>query len=185
MLTFAAVESTSGTITRLTRFSDTSVIVHWFTGTHGLVKTVAKGALRPKSPFAGKLDLFFESDIVFQPSRGGDLHHLREAFPRDFRANLRKTHATLSLAAYFCQLLERAVEPEHPDEPLHDLLRRGLAHLNESPPGMKALLHFENELARLLGTARPGAPGYLVLEETLGRLPASRPTLLESFSSAR
>lgn len=176
------MESTVGTIIRLVRFSDTSVIVHWFTGTHGLVKTIAKGALRPKSPFAGKLDLFFENDIVFQPTRRGDLHHIREASPRDFRANLRKTHATLSLASYFCQLLERAVEPEHPDEPMHDLLRRGLGHLGSSPPGMKALTHFENELARLLGLARPGVPGHHSLEELLGRLPSSRALLTEIFS---
>ena len=35
-------------LTRLTRLTDTSLIVHWFTADHGLIKTAAKGALRPK-----------------------------------------------------------------------------------------------------------------------------------------
>ena len=43
---------------RKIRFSDTTLIVEWLTEDFGRLKTIAKGALRPKSTFAGKLDLF-------------------------------------------------------------------------------------------------------------------------------
>ena len=68
---------TQAILIRLTRLTDTSLIVHWFTSEHGLLKTVAKGARRPKSPFAGHLDLFLGGEIVFQHARRGELHALR------------------------------------------------------------------------------------------------------------
>jgi len=44
----------------------------------GCVQTIAKGARRPKSPFAGKLDLFFEGEISIGAESQTDLHTLAE-----------------------------------------------------------------------------------------------------------
>ena len=49
-----------GLILRTRRLTETSLIVHWLTAEEGRVATVAKGALRPKSPFRGKLDLCYK-----------------------------------------------------------------------------------------------------------------------------
>ena len=49
----AAVHTTRGIIIRLTRLTDSSLIVHWFSEDHGLLKTVAKGArlfVKDRSP---------------------------------------------------------------------------------------------------------------------------------------
>ena len=51
-------ESLNGIVLRRLRFSDSSLIITWLTDTHGRLKTMAKGALRQKSPFAGKLDRY-------------------------------------------------------------------------------------------------------------------------------
>ena len=50
-----------GTIIRRIPLTESSMIVTWCTKDHGLLKTVAKGARRPKSQFSGKLDLFYEA----------------------------------------------------------------------------------------------------------------------------
>ena len=86
------MQSTPATLIRLTRLTDTSLIVHWFTETHGLVKTVAKGARRPKSQFGGQLDLFFGGEIAFQSARRGDLHALREVSISRWREGLRTNY---------------------------------------------------------------------------------------------
>ena len=52
------IESATGLILRIRPLTETSLIVHWLTPEFGRVATVAKGARRPKSPFAGKLDIF-------------------------------------------------------------------------------------------------------------------------------
>ena len=79
------VNSTPAILLRRTRLSDTSWIVTWLTQADGRLKTAARGARRPRSPFAGKLDLFFLDDISFAPSRKSDLHVLRPTLLRGGR----------------------------------------------------------------------------------------------------
>lgn len=170
--------ATEAILIRTTRLTDTSLIVHWFTEGEGLLKTVAKGALRPKSAFAGKLDLFFSGEIGVAPARKGDLHILREVAISNWRQGLRRQYATTLMAGYFCQLVEAAVEPGHADAPLHDLLRRGLDHLDAEEPSLKALRHFERQLAEILGVSGAGS-GEDALLGHIGKLPAARKEIVE------
>src|SRR3954462_14847874 len=100
------MESTATILLRKRKLSDTSLIVSWCTSSLGCVQTVAKGARRAKSPFAGKLDLFYEAEIQIARSRKSNLHTLREvALTNPFagiRENLRRTQA----ASYFVELIE-------------------------------------------------------------------------------
>lgn len=173
---------TEAIVIRLTRLTDTSLIVHWFTQDHGLVKTVAKGARRAKSPFSGQLDLFFGGEITFSQARRGDLHSLREVAIRDWREGLRLNYDSTLLAAYCCQLMESAVEPEHSEPGFYDLLKRVLNHLGAAPASVRALLHFENELARLLGVFHAQCPAESSLRDALGNLPSARSVLVERLS---
>ncbi|RPJ34422.1 MAG: DNA repair protein RecO [Verrucomicrobiaceae bacterium] len=180
----AAVHPTQATIIRLTRLTDSSLIVHWFTEEHGLIKTVAKGARRPKSPFAGQLDLFFGGEIVFQRAKRGELHALREVSIRHWREGLRRNYSSTLFAAYCCQLLESAVEPEHPEPGLYDLLGRALDHVERNEPGARALRHYERELARLLGISHDQRQAHFSLRDALGSLPSTRGELLERLSKS-
>jgi DNA repair protein RecO (recombination protein O) len=177
-----AVQSTEAIVIRLTRLTETSLIIHWFTEAYGLVKTVAKGARRAKSRFNGQLDLFFGGEISFGFSRGGELHSLREVAIQEWREGLRKNYTSTLLAAYCCQLIEMAVEPGHPEPGLHDLLKRALDHLDTTPPSLRALRHFESELARLLGVLQDSSRAEASLRDALGALPASRRELIERLS---
>jgi DNA repair protein RecO (recombination protein O) len=177
------VQSTQATIIRLTRLTDTSLIVHWLSEDHGLIKTVAKGARRAKSPFSGQLDLFFGGEITFQRARRGELHALREVSIRHWREGLRKNYSSTLLAAYCCQLLEAAVETDHPVPELHDLLVRALNHIDSAEPTLRSLRHFESELARLLGITHHLWQADDSLRAALGKLPPSREQLVERLSS--
>jgi DNA repair protein RecO (recombination protein O) len=172
------VIATEAILIRTTRLTDTSLIVHWFTESDGLLKTVAKGALRPKSVFAGKLDLFFSGEIGVVPARKGELHILREVAISNWRQGLRRQYATTLMAGYFCQLVEAAVEPGHADALLHDLLRRGLDHLDAEEPSLKALRHFERQLAEILGVSGAGS-GEDALRGHIGKLPGARMEIME------
>lgn len=173
---------TEAILIRTTRLTDTSLIVHWFTEGEGLVKTVAKGALRPKSAFAGKLDLFFSGEIGAARARKGELHILREVAISNWRQGLRRQYLTTLLAGYFCQLVEGAVEPGQVDAPLHDLLRRGLDHLDSEEPSMRALRHFERQLAETLGVSGSGS-GEDALRGHIGKLPAARKEIAERLGA--
>ena len=84
------MEKSEGIIIRLTKLTETSLIVHWCTRDHGLIKTVAKGGRRAKGAFAGKLDLFFEAELNWVRSRKSELHTLSEIAVLDYRENIRK-----------------------------------------------------------------------------------------------
>ncbi|MGH8024361.1 MAG: DNA repair protein RecO [Limisphaerales bacterium] len=128
------IEAGAGIILRTLPLTETSLIVHWIGPTFGRIATVAKGARRPKSPFSGKLDLFYEADISFSRSRTSDLHTLREASLRHAHAPLRKDLDRLRQAADAALFIVRATEPETPLPNIHDLFKRFLESLSAETP---------------------------------------------------
>lgn len=170
--------SNSAILIRTTRLTETSLIVHWLSKDEGLVKTVAQGALRPKSAFAGKLDLFFSAEIGVARARKGELHVLRELVIFNWREGLRRSYLSTLMAAYFCQLAEAVLEPGHGDEQLYDLLLRGLDHLNVENASLRALHHFEKQLAQILGVYS-GGRGADSLVAYLGKLPNTRGQIIK------
>ncbi|MEP4171390.1 MAG: DNA repair protein RecO [Luteolibacter sp.] len=171
--------STEAILIRTTRLTDTSLIVHWFTAEEGLMKTVAKGALRPKSAFSGKLDLFFSGEIGVVKARKGELHHLREVAISHWRQGLRRDYVTTLMAGYFCQLAEAAVEQEQPDAELHELLAKALDHLDENAADLRVMRHFEKRLAEVLGISGQRGGNEAALHDHLGKFPDTRRILLE------
>lgn len=174
------MEKSVGIIIRLTKLTETSLIVHWCTQDHGLIKTVAKGARRTKSPFSGKLDLFFEAELNWVRSRKSELHTLREIAVLDFRENLRKRYADTVAASYFGELLAHVVELDHPVPELYDLLQRGLAYIGDEGADKRGVLHYEHEMARLLGVAHDRKSASLALEQAFGSLPRGRAACMDA-----
>ena len=177
------MESSAAILLRRTKFSDTSLIVTWLTRDHGKLKTMAKGALRAQSNFAGMIDLFFETEISFARSHRSEIHTLREVVLRTPFEGLRKEYTRVELAAYFVELLELTVELEHPVPELFDLLHRALGYLENATPDRRALLHFENELARLLGIHAEGNAST-ALARVIHHLPESRRGLIAKLGQA-
>ena len=97
-------ESTHGLILRTRPLTETSLIIHWLTPDLGRLATVAKGARRPKSPFAGKLDLFYAADFSFSRSRRSELHFLREVSLRETHGAIREDLLKLQQAGYAAAL---------------------------------------------------------------------------------
>src|SRR5467141_2442611 len=114
--------SATGLILRTRPLTETSLIVHWLTAEFGRIAAVAKGARRPKSPFLGKLDLFYEGDFTFSRSRRSELHTLREVSLRETHASLRQELGLLQQASYCAALVEQATETETPIPAIFDLM---------------------------------------------------------------
>src|SRR5271154_3765098 len=103
-------ESATGIVLRTRPLTETSLIVQWLTPNFGRIATVAKGARRHKSPFLGKLDLFYVADFSFSRSRSSDLHNLREASLRETHGALREDILKLQQAAYAANFIAQATE---------------------------------------------------------------------------
>ncbi|MDG2125152.1 MAG: DNA repair protein RecO [Verrucomicrobiales bacterium] len=167
---------------RKTRLTDTSLIVSWCTPEHGLIKTVARAALRPTSPFAGRLDLFYQAEIVFSRSRkaDSDLHNLREVNVTDHRTAIGKSYRRTLAASYLIKLIELAAEKETPIPILHDLLTLALDHLISHDPSKKLLHRFEFRLATYLGLdPTEESTAAANIHALYNRLPPQRQDLLD------
>jgi DNA repair protein RecO (recombination protein O) len=145
------IETASGLVLRTRPLTETSLIVHWLTPALGRLATVAKGARRPKSPFHGKLDLFYLADFSFSRSRRSELHTLREVGLRDPHPFLRQSLACLRQAAYCASLIEQVTEIETPLPGLFNLLGGLLTCLPAQPVRPETLLAFEIKLLEELG----------------------------------
>jgi DNA repair protein RecO (recombination protein O) len=145
------IETGAGLILRTRPLTDTSLIVHWLTADFGRIATVAKGARRQKSPFAGKLDLFYLGDFSFQRSRRSELHQLREVSLRDAHAAIRTEMEYLQQASYCAALVEQTTEMDTPIPEIFSLMTGLLKNLPKYVPQSQTLFAFEVKLLSELG----------------------------------
>jgi DNA repair protein RecO (recombination protein O) len=171
-----------GILLRKRKLSDTSLIVSWCTDSLGIIQTVARGARRPKSPFRGQLDLFFEAELSIAKSRKSNLHTLREVAVINPFPGIRTDHRRSQAAAYFVELIEVCTETEHHEPDIFRLLERAFAYLDQRDPDLRAIAHFETELARITGVQGAKRSPAMALGQLFGRLPSSRPALLKSLA---
>jgi len=175
-------ELLNGILLRRIRYSDTSLILTWFTDLHGKIKAMAKGALRQNSAFAGKLDLFFHCDLLISYSSRTELHGLREVSIKTTFERIRTDYLKTSAASYFVELVEKVTELDHPAPEIYRLLLRALGYLDKQSPDTRGVLFFESELCKCLGLYTPdmhSAADKLV--ESYGPLPKTRATLLSQI----
>lgn len=147
----AMIENSSGIILRTRPLTETSLIVNWLTPELGRVATVAKGARRAKSPFAGKLDLFYTADFSFVRSRSSELHNLREVKLHATRSGIREDMGKFQQAAYAAACLEQATETETPLLELFKLVEGFLDFLGANPAPPQNIFALELKLLRELG----------------------------------
>jgi DNA repair protein RecO (recombination protein O) len=145
------LETATGLILRTRPLTETSLIVQWLTPAEGRLATVAKGARRHKSPFLGKLDLFYQAEFSFARSRRSGLHTLREVRLLETREALRQDLRRLQQAAYATALVEEATETDTPLPEIYELLRGFLDDLCRTEPGPQGVLAFELRLLRETG----------------------------------
>lgn len=147
------IEAASGLILRTRLLTETSLIIHWLTPELGRIATVAKGARRAKSPFAGKLDIFYAAEFSFSRSRSSDLHNLREVKLHQTHGAIREDMAKLQQAAYVANFLEQATETETPLPEIFELVRGFLKFLCEQKTSPQNVFAIELKLLHELGLA--------------------------------
>jgi len=145
------IESATGIILRTRPLTETSLIVHWLTPSLGRLANVARGARRARSPFLGRLDLFYLADFSFSRSRRSDLHTLREVRLQDTRNALREDLRRLRQAAYAAAFIEQATETETPLPGFFALMTGFLDCLCQHPPSPQLVFAFELKLLHELG----------------------------------
>ncbi len=146
-------EKCAGLVLRIRPLKESSLIIHWLTPEYGRLATAANGARRAKSPFCGKLDLFFEANITFRRSRRTDLHTLTEVNLAKPHAVVRKDVVKLRLMAYATHFIEQVTEVETPLLGIHAIMTTLLDHLACAATRPALVYALEMKLLNELGIA--------------------------------
>lgn len=184
------VEKTEAILINRIRYSETTLIVSWCSAEQGLFKTIAKGALRPKSPFSGLLDLFVSAEISYTHAKVGDLHTLSDAHWTNPRLGLRQSYGRVLAATYLVKLVELVAEPHAPLPEIHALLVKALDYLCDHDPSAALIERFELRLAEDLGLvgeggAARGASAHAIEDNFHKRLPVQKRQVLDWISSRK
>lgn len=164
---------------------ETSLIVSWCAPEMGVFRTIAKGALRPRSPFGGRLDLFVQSEVRFVRSRTGDLHTLAEVQWIDPRLGLRENYGRVLAVTYFVKLITQVVEREAPIPVVYDLLCKALDYLSAHQPNRALVERFEHRLAAEFGVAGEANFATAIENAFHRKLPVQRGQLLRWIAAAK
>lgn len=177
-----SMEKTEAILIDRSVYRESSLIVQWCAPEVGIFKTMAKGALRPKSAFVG-LDLFVSADVRFVRGRSTDLHTLAEAQWSNARLGLRQSYARVLAATYFVKLITQTVERETAIPAIYDLLHKALDYLNDHEPTMAVVDRFERRLAEDLGIAGQDGFASSIEEAFHRRLPVQRMQLMKLIAA--
>lgn len=134
------------------RYGDSSKIVRLVTPELGVVSAIAKGALRPRSRFAGALQPFSLGQAVVIPPRSGELYLLTGFDLLHLPAGIAAAIERYGAAGALAELVQRlAPAAEHPE--VFALVRTGLLEIEAAPPAEAAAagLHWIWALLRELG----------------------------------
>ncbi|MDX6767810.1 MAG: DNA repair protein RecO [Candidatus Methylacidiphilales bacterium] len=161
----------SGVIVHCLPYSETSVIAVWMSENHGILRTLAKGARRPKQPLFGLVDAYRAGSFGFRASRTSQLHTLVDFAPERYYPGLASDYARGLCASYFYEVIARLSEPQHPQPEIHQLYLKALDYLDHRAPTPTLVGRFEKRLFELLGLHDPGCTHRVLRQRLLHPLP--------------
>ena len=123
-------DSTEGIVLRRIDYSETSLVVHFYTPDFGQLSALAKGAKRPRSRFQGGVDVLTRNQIVFARRGPGHLATLTESVILDDYAGLRTDLERLTRAQYCAELVSLFTTEEDPNPGLYELFLHTLERLS-------------------------------------------------------
>lgn len=144
---------TDAIVLRSQRMGETSKLVSLFTEHHGKLKVTAKGARRPKSKFAGALEVTWQVHIACPVRDDRDLHTLSDAETLRPRPALLTDLTRLSYGAAACEMVDRLSLDHEPNRRLYLCLLGVLAGIEEvAPAQLEALFwYYQLRVAEALG----------------------------------
>jgi DNA repair protein RecO (recombination protein O) len=178
-------QSARGYIIGRLLFGNTSLILRALTQPAGRVTFMAKGATRPKSPFAGQIDLFYLADFLYQPARTGEMHLLREVKLLEAHLGLRRSYANLLAAQYFAALVETITEAATPIPDEFDLFSKALTYLCETEISWRAVERFERRVLALAGLSHPDHDLPRAFQQLHHKVPTLRADLLKLLAAGK
>jgi DNA repair protein RecO (recombination protein O) len=144
------IQKDDGVVLKTARSGETSRIVTFFGRRSGKVRIVAKGALKPSSPFRGALEPGNHAEVLYYYKEGRTLYFLREIHVLASLAERRDSLERMASALAVLELAEGVCFWESPEPRVLDLLAEYLRCAPARDP-LLLFLAFETALLGILG----------------------------------
>jgi DNA repair protein RecO (recombination protein O) len=119
-----------GVCVRQWEWSETSQTLSIFTREHGMVRVLAKGSRRPRSPYSGGVEILTRGRCSVLPKKAGlallTEWDLQETFPR-----LRESLLAHRAGLYALEVMHLCVQEDDPHPALYDALVRSLRAIGQ------------------------------------------------------
>lgn len=179
-------QSLNGILIRSRPYSETSLLLRWFSDQHGPLDTIAKGMLRPGPNKTNAPDLFVSCELEIFLSKNSTLHTLKECHPEHSLNLLRSDYHSQVVAAYLIELLECLCESGAASTQYYELLHKALRYLDtQTPPAVVFLKRFEMRLAQITGVYSESKASYPALLGLMSKAPKKRKSCLEALALIR
>jgi DNA repair protein RecO (recombination protein O) len=163
-------------------YGDTSLIASVLTDAHGKVSFMVRGALKPKSPFAGLFEPGNILSLVYYDKPSRDLQTLKEACYAEKLFSIRRSLESMALVSASTELVVQIVHDHEPNPAVYDTLKRFLLWLDTAEDvDAKAFAVLQIRLADALGIGIQWSRSSLPLGDT--RLDAIRGMLCREEES--
>lgn len=153
---------TSAIILKTVDYSESSKIVTIFTREHGKIAAIVKGAKKPKSKFAGLLEVGNLLEVVYYHKTSRSVQTLTEASYLAKTLNLRMDFEKMATMMSALELIRQLLHENEVNEPMFDFTKQFLIWLNETdiePP--RVFPYLQIRLADIMGIGlqmQPAAP---------------------------
>jgi DNA repair protein RecO (recombination protein O) len=143
--------TTQAIVLRRIRWSESSLILTLYSLDLGRISVMAKGALRAKSPFAGRLELFSRVEVTLSRKAGRELDTLTDAAVLDHGAPLRTDPLAFAHSCLLAEWILGVITGAEASHPTFHLLRTVLEQFSAGPPFWPVLCSGVERLLRLSG----------------------------------
>ncbi len=165
--------TTPGFVLRRVRWSESSLIITLYSLDLGRTSVMAKGSLRPRGSFQGRVELFSEGEFTLSRREGREIDTAMDVTVLRHREGLRENPRAFAAAGVFTEwLLSVVSHGNEPSEPVYHLLDTVFSLLETGAypmpvlcGGIQRLLALSGhglqaEVCALCGKARPDNPRW-------------------------
>ncbi|MCD4700598.1 MAG: DNA repair protein RecO [Candidatus Aegiribacteria sp.] len=145
--------TTPSFVLRRVRWSESSLILTLYSLDFGRISAIVKGALRPKSPFFGRVELLSMVDLSIYRREGRELDTATEATVLNHYESIRSDPEAFVHSCLFIEWLLYSITGSEPSHPMFHLIRGVLDNFAAGTPFWPVLCSGIEKAIRLSGFA--------------------------------
>jgi len=162
------IQKTKAIVLKKFDFRETSIICTFYTPEFGKLKGILKGIRNDPKKFASRLEAFSLNEIIFYPTKTGELHLVSAADLMENFDNIRKDLDLIAAASYSVDLVDALMQVEDNNNEIFEILMSTLNELNNLNNNIEKVLAIFQIKALSSSGFKPHLESCVICSKQLG-----------------